>query len=117
MACDSRSARPRIETRLFIDGRFVDAARAGRFTTVNPATGEPLAEMSAGTEADIDHAVAAARKAFRAGVWSRLAPRQRMEVLYRFADLIDRMPSRSPSSRRSTWESRSATSLPATSRR
>jgi gamma-glutamyl-gamma-aminobutyraldehyde dehydrogenase len=84
------AARPRIETRLFIDGRFVDAARAGRFTTVNPATGEPLAEMSAGTEADIDRAVAAARKAFRAGVWSRLAPRQRMEVLYRFADLIDR---------------------------
>ena len=54
------AARPRIETRLFIDGRFVDAASAGRFTTVNPATGEPLAEMSAGTEADIDRAVAAA---------------------------------------------------------
>jgi acyl-CoA reductase-like NAD-dependent aldehyde dehydrogenase len=84
------AARPRIETRLFIDGRFVDAARGGRFATVNPATGEPLAEMSAGTEADVDRAVAAARKAFRSGVWSRLAPRQRMEVLYRFADLIDR---------------------------
>jgi len=84
------AARPRIETRLFIDGRFVDAARGGRFTTVNPATGEPLAEMSAGSEADVDRAVAAARQAFRSGVWSRLAPRQRMEVLYRFADLIDR---------------------------
>ena len=84
------AARPRIETRLFIDGRFVDAARGGRFATVNPATGEPLAEMSAGTEADVDRAVAAARKAFRSGVWSRLAPRQRMEVLYRLADLIDR---------------------------
>jgi gamma-glutamyl-gamma-aminobutyraldehyde dehydrogenase len=84
------AARPRIETRLFIDGRFVDAARGGRFVTVNPATGEPLAEMSAGTEADVDRSVAAARKAFRSGVWSRLAPRQRMEVLCRFADLIDR---------------------------
>ena len=84
------AARPRIETRLFIDGRFVDAARGGRFTTVNPATGDPLAEMSAGTEADVDRAVAAARKAFRSGAWSRIAPRQRMEVLYRFADLIDR---------------------------
>jgi gamma-glutamyl-gamma-aminobutyraldehyde dehydrogenase len=83
------AARPRIETRLFIDGRFVDAAAGGRFTTVNPATGEALAEMSAGTAADIDRAVAAARKAFRSGAWSRLAPRQRMEVLYRFADLID----------------------------
>jgi acyl-CoA reductase-like NAD-dependent aldehyde dehydrogenase len=84
------AALPRIETRLFIDGRFVDAARGGRFTTVNPANGEPLAEMSAGSEADVDCAVAAARKAFRSGAWSRIAPRQRMEVLYRFADLIDR---------------------------
>jgi gamma-glutamyl-gamma-aminobutyraldehyde dehydrogenase len=84
------AALPRIETRLFIDGRFVDAVRGGRFTTVNPATGEPLAEMSAGTEADVDRAVTAARQAFRSGAWSRIAPRQRMEVLYRFADLIDR---------------------------
>ena len=48
------AARPRIETRLFIDGRFVDAVRGGRFISVNPADGEPLAEMSAATEADVD---------------------------------------------------------------
>ncbi|HEY7378134.1 MAG TPA: aldehyde dehydrogenase family protein [Steroidobacteraceae bacterium] len=85
----AKSARGRIETRLFIDGRYVDAARGQRFTTVNPATGEPLAEMSAGTEQDIDRAVAAARRAFKDGSWSRLAPRQRMEILYRFAMLVD----------------------------
>jgi acyl-CoA reductase-like NAD-dependent aldehyde dehydrogenase len=84
------AARARIETRLFIDGRFVDAARGGRFATVNPSNGETLAEMSAGTAEDIDRAVAAAKRAFRSGVWSRMAPRQRMEVLYRFANLIDR---------------------------
>ncbi len=78
-----------IETRLFIDGDFVDAAAGGRLITSNPATGEVLAEMSAGTEKDIDRAVAAARKAFRSGVWSQMAPRDRMEVLYRFAQLID----------------------------
>jgi 4-(gamma-glutamylamino)butanal dehydrogenase len=83
------AAQKRIETRLFIDGRFVDAAQGGRFITVNPATGEPLAEMSAGTADDIDRAVAAARRAFRSGVWSKLAPRQRMDVLYRFAALVD----------------------------
>ncbi|MBM2854388.1 MAG: aldehyde dehydrogenase PuuC [Steroidobacteraceae bacterium] len=82
-------ARKRIETRLFIDGRFVDAAKGGRFTTINPANGEPLAEMSAGTAEDIDRAVAAARRAFKAGLWSRIAPRQRMEILYRFAALVD----------------------------
>ncbi len=82
-------ARKRIETRLFIDGRFVDAAKGGRFTTINPANGEPLAEMSAGTAEDIDCAVAAARRAFKAGLWSRIAPRQRMEVMNRFAALVD----------------------------
>ncbi len=82
-------ARGRIETRLFIDGDFVDAADGGRFATADPATGDTLAEMSEGNGHDVDRAVAAARRAFRSGRWSRLAPRARMEVLYRFADLID----------------------------
>jgi acyl-CoA reductase-like NAD-dependent aldehyde dehydrogenase len=86
----AKVARSHLETRLFIDGRFVDAAKGGRFATVNPATGETLAEMSAGTAEDIDRAVAAAKRAFRSGVWSRMAPRQRMDVLYRFANLIER---------------------------
>jgi acyl-CoA reductase-like NAD-dependent aldehyde dehydrogenase len=84
------AARSQLETRLFIDGKFVDAARGGRFATINPANGETLAEMSAGTAEDIDRAVAAGRRAFKSGVWSRMAPRQRMEVMYRFAALIDR---------------------------
>ncbi len=86
----ARTARTRIETRLFIDGQFVDAAKGGRFETINPANGETLAEMSAGTAEDIDRAVAAARRAFKSGVWSKMAPRQRMEVMNRFAALIDR---------------------------
>jgi len=81
--------RKHIETRLFINGEFVDARKGGRFATTNPANGEVLAEMSAGTGEDIDRAVAAARKAFRSGVWSQMAPRERMDVLYRFAQLID----------------------------
>src|SRR5262245_7793310 len=84
----AKKARSGIETRLLIDGKYVDAARGGRFSTINPATGETLAEMAAGTAEDIDRAVAAARRAYK-GDWSRLAPRQRMDVLYRFASLID----------------------------
>lgn len=78
-----------IETRLFIDGAYVDALDGGRFATVNPANGEVLAEMSAGSAADIDRAVAAAQRAFRSGVWSRMAPQDRMQILQRFADLVD----------------------------
>ena len=46
-----------LRTRLFIDGRFVDAAAGGRFTTENPATGQPLAEVAEGDAADVDAAV------------------------------------------------------------
>ena len=77
------------ETRLFIDGEFIDAKAGGRFESTNPATGEVLAEVSRGTGEDIDAAVAAARKAFKSGVWSRMAPRDRMEVLYKYAGLIE----------------------------
>ncbi len=86
----AQEARQRIETRLFIDGAWVDALDGGRFATVDPSSGETLAEMSAGTEKDIDRAVSAARKAFRSGCWSGMAPRDRMAVLYRFADLVAR---------------------------
>ncbi len=77
------------ETRLFINGDYVDSAEGGRFETVNPATGETLAAMSAGTAADIDRAVAAARSAFRSGAWSKMEPRKRMRVMYRFAKLVE----------------------------
>jgi len=85
----ARTAQANLETRLFINGEFCDAQEGGRFATVNPATGETLAKISRGMPEDIDRAVAAARAAFRSGCWSRLAPRERMDILYRFADLVD----------------------------
>ena len=45
----ARAASLRYETRHFIDGKFVDSVKKGRFTVVNPATGAPLCEVSAGT--------------------------------------------------------------------
>ena len=83
-------ARSSVETRLFIDGDYVDAQAGGRFATINPANGETIAEMSEGMPNDIDRAVASALAAFRSGVWSRMAPRDRMEILYEFARLVDR---------------------------
>ncbi len=79
----------RFETRHFIDGELCDSVDGGRFESVNPATGEVLAEMAAGTGKDIDRAVAAAKRAFEAGHWSRMEPRERMRVLYRFAELVE----------------------------
>ena len=82
-------AKTQIETRLFIDGDYVDALAGSRFSTINPANGEVVAEMSEGMPEDIDRAVASARAAFKSGCWSRLAPRDRMEILYSFARSID----------------------------
>ena len=76
------------ETRMFIDGKFVDAKRGRKFESVNPATGEVIAEVARGGAEDVEAAVKSARKAFKSGVWSRMAPRDRMEILYRYGRLI-----------------------------
>jgi gamma-glutamyl-gamma-aminobutyraldehyde dehydrogenase len=76
------------ETRCFIDGAFAPARDGGLFETVNPATGETIAEVARGGAKDVDAAVEAARKAFTSGVWSRMKPRERMEILYRLGRLI-----------------------------
>jgi gamma-glutamyl-gamma-aminobutyraldehyde dehydrogenase len=85
----SRAAAFRPETRMFIDGAFVDALSGQTFETVNPATGEVIASVARGNGDDVDRAVKAARRAFKSGVWSRMDPRERMNVLSRFADLIE----------------------------
>ena len=78
-----------LRTRLFIDGEFVDAADGRRFTTENPATGQPLAEVAEGDVADVDRAVRAARQAVEHGPWSTMAPAERKRVLFAVADSID----------------------------
>jgi acyl-CoA reductase-like NAD-dependent aldehyde dehydrogenase len=77
-----------LETRSFIGGDLVEGT-GGHFETINPANGLVLAAVSQGTPADIDRAVADGLKAYKAGAWSRMAPRDRMTVLYRFADLVE----------------------------
>lgn len=76
--------------RLFIDGQWVEAVSGKTFTTPNPATGEPLAEVAEGDAADIDRAVKAARRAFEDGPWSRLTPSERGRIVWRIGDLIER---------------------------
>jgi gamma-glutamyl-gamma-aminobutyraldehyde dehydrogenase len=79
----------RLETRHFIDGEFADAVDGGRLESINPASGEVIGAFSAGNGKDVDRAVAAALHAHRDGRWLRIAPRDRMAILYRWADLIE----------------------------
>jgi acyl-CoA reductase-like NAD-dependent aldehyde dehydrogenase len=73
---------------LFIDGQWVDAESGKTFTTPNPATGQTLAEVAEADKADIDKAVAAARKAYE-GKWSKMSARDRGRLLYKLAQLIE----------------------------
>jgi acyl-CoA reductase-like NAD-dependent aldehyde dehydrogenase len=69
---------------LFIGGQFVDAQSEQMFTTLSPATAEPLAQISDASPADVDRAVAAARKA-QTDVWGPMPGRERAKYLYRIA--------------------------------
>ncbi|MDX6694659.1 MAG: hypothetical protein QOF02_2262 [Blastocatellia bacterium] len=73
---------------LFIDGQWVDAESGKTFTTPNPATGDTLAEVAEADRADIDKAVAAARRAFE-GKWGKMSARDRGRLLYKLSQLIE----------------------------
>ncbi len=84
----ARSKSVSIATGLFIDGRLLPAASGETFDCVNPATGNVLAHMAKGQAVDIDRAVASAQVAWNDRRWRGMAPRGRMDVLLRFADLV-----------------------------
>ena len=71
----------------FINGDFTNPASSEQFATLNPATGEQLATVAQGSDADVDAAVAAARKAYEK-VWSKLPGSERAKYLFRIARLI-----------------------------
>ena len=71
-----------------IDGKFVKAASGKIFTTENPATGKPLAEITSCDQQDVERAVQAARRAFEDRRWAGKSPSERKEILLKFAGLI-----------------------------
>ena len=75
--------------RMLIGGQWVEATDGRTLPTINPADGSVLTEFAAGTAADIDRAVAAARAAFE-GPWSGWKPFDRQRVLIRLAELVER---------------------------
>jgi 4-hydroxy-tetrahydrodipicolinate synthase len=78
-----------LRTKAFIDGEFRDAISGRTFVTTNPATGKQLAEVAACDVNDVDVAVAAAKRVFEAGTWSKMQPNDRKHVLQKFAQLLE----------------------------
>ncbi len=74
--------------KLFIDGKFVDAANGKTFESTDPGTEAPIATIAQAGKADAEAAIAAATRAFNSGVWSGLTPAARMAKIHDFADEI-----------------------------
>lgn len=69
----------------YIDGKWVDPAKRHDFTVINPANEEPIATISLGSAADVDQAVAAAKRAF--GSYSETTVEERLALLRRIIDV------------------------------
>ena len=79
-------AQPR---KMLIGGRWSNAASGKTFPTLNPATGEVLAQVAEGEKEDIDRAVKAARAAFETGPWRKMTASERGRIIWKIADLIE----------------------------
>lgn len=86
-AASSFLSRPR--QRQLIGGEWVDAASGETFDTFDPANGARLSAVARGSSADVNTAVAAARKALGEGAWPAMQPMARAHLLWRIADLIE----------------------------
>lgn len=74
------------DIRPFIDGKLRDSSSSDRFDVIHPATGARLYEAPVGDQADVDAAVAAARRAFETSGWPRLGVQTRRQILFAFVD-------------------------------
>ncbi|MBV8866992.1 MAG: aldehyde dehydrogenase family protein, partial [Acidobacteriaceae bacterium] len=79
------------QTKILINNKWVDSVSGKTFETINPATGEPLAQVAEADAADVDLAVKAARKAFHSkAAWRRMSASERGKLINRLADLIEK---------------------------
>ncbi|WP_095158605.1 aldehyde dehydrogenase [Pseudomonas sp. Irchel 3E13] len=75
---------------MLIGADWVESSDGERLTLRNPASGEVLCQVPAATPADVGRAVSAARQAFDDSAWSRTRPRERQNLLWKLADLMER---------------------------
>jgi acyl-CoA reductase-like NAD-dependent aldehyde dehydrogenase len=75
-------------TRFFIDGRWVEPRGTETHVALEAATEAPLGTAALGSDADIDAAVRAARRALDEGPWGRTTATERAAVMRRFADAL-----------------------------
>ncbi|HWK73311.1 MAG TPA: aldehyde dehydrogenase family protein [Povalibacter sp.] len=75
--------------RLLIGGEWVEPGK-GQLQVTDPATGREISVIANADQADVDRAVAAARRAFEQGPWPEMSPAAREASLWRLSDLVER---------------------------
>ncbi|GAA4697892.1 aldehyde dehydrogenase [Nocardioides conyzicola] len=75
------------QSTLFIDGEWAAPATGDTIQVVSPHSEQVVATVPEGSKADIDAAVAAARRAFDSGPWPRMSPAERIDVVQNFSNL------------------------------
>ncbi len=75
--------------KMLINGKWVAAKSGKTFPTYDPSTGEVLAKIAEGDQADIDAAVKAARAAFENGPWRKMTASERGRLIWKLADLLE----------------------------
>jgi len=75
--------------KLLIGDAWVEAEGGATFPSVDPGSGETIADVARGGQADVDKAVAAARRALTSGRWPAMTPSERARLLWKMADLME----------------------------
>ncbi|XP_045503478.1 cytosolic 10-formyltetrahydrofolate dehydrogenase [Colias croceus] len=76
-------------TQLFINGEFVNSDSGKKLTLINPSDETVICTVESASKNDVDKAVKAAHKAFEEGEWSKISARERGQILFRLADLME----------------------------
>lgn len=88
---DARTERfVQARAQMYVDGNFRNSESGATIEVIEPSTASYLTTIPAGTSADAEQAVAAARRAFTDGPWADMKPNERQRILLRLADLIER---------------------------
>ncbi|MAB97397.1 MAG: aldehyde dehydrogenase PuuC [Pseudomonadaceae bacterium] len=85
---EQRAKTLKIETRAFVHGEYCSAESGETFECLSPVDGRLLGHVASCDLADAERAVRDARATFNSGVWSRMAPAKRKQIMIRFGDLI-----------------------------
>src|SRR6185437_284914 len=83
-----------VYSQLYIDGQWVAAREGASYGVINPATEEEIGRAPDASVDDMDHAIAAARRAFDSGPWTRMSPADLAQSIRRIADALHKRRAR-----------------------